>query len=157
MPISTCWFYPNPCHPQFFFDYSTLSRFPFLNRLPRLQEVEEREKVVRHMWDVYTHSQRIRLPSFWQDAFEAAYEDLASELGEVRDTAVTEIARMSIRMVDLEPQTRHDKVILPMLLIPLANDLGSGGLLVLYLPPLFFVSLLAVAKLFISFHRRSRL
>ncbi|KAH0463980.1 hypothetical protein IEQ34_006766 [Dendrobium chrysotoxum] len=72
-------------------------------------EVEEREKLVRHMWDVYTHSQRIRLPRFWQDAFEAAYEDLVSDDGQVRDAAVTEIARMSMRMVDLEPPPRKSK------------------------------------------------
>ncbi|XP_020595661.1 uncharacterized protein LOC110035713 isoform X2 [Phalaenopsis equestris] len=74
-----------------------------------LDEVEEREKVVRHMWDVYTHSQRIRLPRFWRDAFEAAYEDLASDEGEIRDAAVTEIARMSMRMIDLEPPPPKSK------------------------------------------------
>ncbi|KAI0493287.1 hypothetical protein KFK09_027563 [Dendrobium nobile] len=66
-------------------------------------ELEEREMVVRHMWDVYTHSRRIRFPRFWQEAFEAAYEDLASDEAEVRDSAVTEIARMSMKMVVLEP------------------------------------------------------
>lgn len=72
-------------------------------------EVEEREMVVRHMWDVYTHSRRIRFPRFWQEAFEAAYEELASDETDVRDGAVTEIARMSMRMVDLEPPTRQAK------------------------------------------------
>ncbi|PKA50378.1 hypothetical protein AXF42_Ash013467 [Apostasia shenzhenica] len=72
-------------------------------------EVEEREKVVRHMWDVYTHSRRIRLPRFWQEAFEAAYEDLASDEADVRDDAVAEIARMSMGIVDLEPPTRQTK------------------------------------------------
>ncbi|XP_020582337.1 uncharacterized protein LOC110025966 [Phalaenopsis equestris] len=72
-------------------------------------ELEEREMVVRHMWDVYTHSRRIRVPRFWQEAFEAAYEDLASDEAEVRDLAVTEIARMSMRMVDLEPPPRKAK------------------------------------------------
>jgi len=70
-----------------------------------LQEVEEREKVVRHMWDVYTsqsQSRRIRLPRFWQEAFEAAYEELASDDAEVRDSAVSEIAKMSMRMLYLE-------------------------------------------------------
>ncbi|KAF8406418.1 hypothetical protein HHK36_008505 [Tetracentron sinense] len=66
-------------------------------------EIEEREKVVKHMWDVYTHSRRIRLPRFWQEAFEAAYEDLASDAHGVRETAVSEIAKMSMRSVDLEP------------------------------------------------------
>ncbi|CAA6657572.1 unnamed protein product [Spirodela intermedia] len=70
-------------------------------------EMEEREKVVRHMWDVYTHSQRIQLPRFWQVAFEAAYEDLASGEPAVREAAVSEIAKMSIRIVDLEPPPRQ--------------------------------------------------
>ncbi|KAF6149762.1 hypothetical protein GIB67_017495 [Kingdonia uniflora] len=66
-------------------------------------EIEEREKVVKHMWDVYTHSRRIKLPRFWQEAFEAAYEELASDVQGVRDTAVSEIAKMSMRSLDLEP------------------------------------------------------
>nr|DAD40686.1 TPA_asm: hypothetical protein HUJ06_015009 [Nelumbo nucifera] len=66
-------------------------------------EIEEREKVVRHMWDVYTHSRRIRLPRFWQEAFEAAYEDLTSDVPGVRDAAISEIAKMSVRSLDLEP------------------------------------------------------
>lgn len=66
-------------------------------------EIEEREKVVKHMWDVYTHSRRIRLPRFWQEAFEAAYEELASDSPAARDAAIAEIAKMSIQMVDLEP------------------------------------------------------
>ncbi|KAK1324130.1 hypothetical protein QJS10_CPA02g01081 [Acorus calamus] len=66
-------------------------------------EIEEREKVVRHMWDVYAHNPRIRLPRFWQEAFEAAYEDLASNEQTVHDAAVSEIAKMSMRLVELEP------------------------------------------------------
>ncbi|KAM7265993.1 hypothetical protein ACFE04_003676 [Oxalis oulophora] len=66
-------------------------------------EMEEREKVVKHMWDVYTNSRRIRLPRFWQEAFEAAYEELISDVPGVRDTAITEIAKMSIRSVDIHP------------------------------------------------------
>ncbi|KAA8537642.1 hypothetical protein F0562_027250 [Nyssa sinensis] len=69
----------------------------------RWQEVEEREKAVRHMWDVYTHSSTIRLPRFWQEAFEAAYEDLTSDVPGVRNAAVSEIAKMSLRSVDVEP------------------------------------------------------
>lgn len=72
--------------------------------------MEERGKVVRHMWDIYAHSHRIRLPRFWQEAFEAAYEELVSDDPAVRDAAVSEIARMSMRMVDLEPPPRHPKV-----------------------------------------------
>ncbi|CAL1399797.1 unnamed protein product [Linum trigynum] len=66
-------------------------------------EMEEREKVVTHMWDVYTNSRRIRLPRFWQEAFEAAYEDLTSDVPGVRDAAITEIAKMSVRSIDLDP------------------------------------------------------
>nr|GLL48348.1 uncharacterized protein LOC109170413 [Ipomoea trifida] len=61
-----------------------------------LLDVEEREKVVRHMWDVYTESRAARLPKFWQEAFEAAYEDMMSDSSAVRDAAVTEIAKMSL-------------------------------------------------------------
>ncbi|KAL5704576.1 hypothetical protein ACHQM5_022984 [Ranunculus cassubicifolius] len=66
-------------------------------------EIEEREKVVKHMWDVYTHSRRIRLPRFWQEAFEAAYEELTSDTPGVRESAVSEIAKMSMGSIDLEP------------------------------------------------------
>ncbi|XWS33745.1 hypothetical protein CRYUN_Cryun22dG0109800 [Craigia yunnanensis] len=66
-------------------------------------EMEEREKEVKHMWDVYTNSRRIRLPRFWQEAFEAAYEELTSDVPGVREAAVTEIAKMSVRSVDLDP------------------------------------------------------
>ncbi|XP_059636741.1 uncharacterized protein LOC132278858 [Cornus florida] len=66
-------------------------------------ELEEREKVVRQMWDVYTHSSTIRLPRFWQEAFEAAYEDLTSDVPVVREAAVSEIAKMSLWSVDVEP------------------------------------------------------
>ncbi|KAL3505289.1 hypothetical protein ACH5RR_035130 [Cinchona calisaya] len=59
-------------------------------------EVEEREKMVRHMWDVYTQSKSVKLPIFWQEAFEAAYEDLISEIPTVRDNAISEIAKMSL-------------------------------------------------------------
>lgn len=59
--------------------------------------LEEREKMVKHMWDVYTQNSRIRLPKFWQDAFQAAYLDLTSDSPATRDTAVSEIAKMSLR------------------------------------------------------------
>ncbi|GAV69499.1 DUF1195 domain-containing protein [Cephalotus follicularis] len=65
-------------------------------------EMEEREKVVKHMWDVYTNSRRIRIPRFWQEAFEAAYEDLTSDVAGVREAAITEIAKMSVRSVHLD-------------------------------------------------------
>ncbi|KAF5206959.1 putative polyol transporter [Thalictrum thalictroides] len=66
-------------------------------------EIEEREKVVKHMWDIYTHSRRIRIPRFWQEAFEAAYEELTSDTPGVREAAVSEIAKMSMHSIDLEP------------------------------------------------------
>ncbi|XP_028775647.1 probable polyol transporter 6 [Neltuma alba] len=65
-------------------------------------EMEEREKVVKHMWDVYTNSRRIRLPRFWQEAFEAAYEVLTSDAPGVREAAITEIAKMSVRSIDFD-------------------------------------------------------
>ncbi|KAG8079783.1 hypothetical protein GUJ93_ZPchr0007g6105 [Zizania palustris] len=50
---------------------------PLLDDLDPL-EMEEREKLVRRMWDMYTRTgDRVRLPRFWQEAFEAAYEELA--------------------------------------------------------------------------------
>ncbi|XP_019444757.1 PREDICTED: uncharacterized protein LOC109348685 [Lupinus angustifolius] len=66
-------------------------------------EMEEREKVVRHMWDVYSNSRRIRLPRFWQEAFEAAYEELTSDVSGVRDAAINEIAKMSVRSLHFDP------------------------------------------------------
>ncbi|KAI5656047.1 hypothetical protein M9H77_24840 [Catharanthus roseus] len=57
-------------------------------------EVEEKEKQVKHMWDVYTQSRSIRLPTFWQEAFKAAYEDLTSEVPSIRKNALSEIAKM---------------------------------------------------------------
>ncbi|KAJ0753857.1 hypothetical protein HanPI659440_Chr09g0340481 [Helianthus annuus] len=65
-------------------------------------EIEERVKVVEHMWDVYVNSRRINLQRFWQDAFVAAYEDLTSDIVEVREAAITEIAKMSFRFIDLD-------------------------------------------------------
>ncbi|XP_047328694.1 uncharacterized protein LOC124932131 isoform X2 [Impatiens glandulifera] len=61
-------------------------------------ELEDREKVVKHMWDVYTQSnKRLRLlPRFWLESFKAAYEDLTSEVLDIRNAAISEIARMSL-------------------------------------------------------------
>lgn len=64
--------------------------------------MEEREKVVKHMWDVYTNSRRIRIPRFWQEAFEAAYEELTTDIAEVREAAISEIANMSMNSINLE-------------------------------------------------------
>eukprot|EP00252_Welwitschia_mirabilis_P020261 TRINITY_DN492_c0_g1_i2.p1 TRINITY_DN492_c0_g1~~TRINITY_DN492_c0_g1_i2.p1 ORF type:complete len:167 (+),score=28.96 TRINITY_DN492_c0_g1_i2:544-1044(+) len=65
-------------------------------------EIEAREKVVRHMWDVYVHYPRLKLTRFWQEAFHAAYEELESEVPGVREHAITEIAKMSLRSLDLD-------------------------------------------------------
>ncbi|WOK92285.1 hypothetical protein Cni_G00976 [Canna indica] len=74
-------------------------------------EMEERQKVVRRMWDVYAHRHggAGRLPKFWQEAFEAAYEELAGDDPAARDAAVAEIARISMRMVDLRPPPQSPK------------------------------------------------
>lgn len=58
---------------------------------------------MKHMWDVYTNSRRIKLPRFWQEAFVAAYEDLTSDAPEVREAAISEIAKMSLHSIDIEP------------------------------------------------------
>lgn len=59
--------------------------------------------MVRKMWEVYSHNREIRLPRFWREAFEAAYEELASDEERVRAEAILEIARMSMqRSLDLE-------------------------------------------------------
>ncbi|KZV34238.1 hypothetical protein F511_21723 [Dorcoceras hygrometricum] len=57
--------------------------------------VDAREKLVKEMWDAYKYSRIIRLPSFFRDAFGAAYQDLTSEVSGVRDAAFLEIAKMS--------------------------------------------------------------
>ncbi|KAG8384027.1 hypothetical protein BUALT_Bualt04G0075400 [Buddleja alternifolia] len=73
-------------------------------------DLEEREKLVKHMWDVYTNSHRIGLIGFWQEAFVAAYEDLTSEVPEVKEAAISEIARMSARYIKLYPPPIHSSV-----------------------------------------------
>ncbi|KAL3640458.1 hypothetical protein CASFOL_015426 [Castilleja foliolosa] len=75
-------------------------------------DIEEREKLVKHMWDVYTNSHRVRLEGFWQDAFVAAYEDLTSEVAEVREAAISEIARMSVRYLQIDPPPQHSSLLL---------------------------------------------
>lgn len=77
--------------------------------------MEEREKVVRRMWDVYTHSASHRLPRFWQEAFEAAYEYLTSDVPGVRNAAVSEIAKMSIRSFNIDPLPLQSSVSQPLL------------------------------------------
>ncbi|XP_024975045.1 uncharacterized protein LOC112513126 [Cynara cardunculus var. scolymus] len=82
-------------------DYDIAGGSPIHEDLDVL-EMEEREKVVKHMWDVYTNGRRIKLPRFWQEAFVAAYEDLSSDAPEVREAAISEIAKMSINSIDLD-------------------------------------------------------
>ncbi|GJY64505.1 DUF1195 domain-containing protein [Tanacetum coccineum] len=71
------------------------------------QEVEEREKMVSKFWNVYIHSKTTKLPRFWQEAFEAAYEHLATDVAGSRDATISEIARMSLVSVDVEPSSLH--------------------------------------------------
>ncbi|KAL4296956.1 hypothetical protein GQ457_12G019410 [Hibiscus cannabinus] len=54
------------------------------------------------MWEVYTHSKRARLPRFWVEAFEAAYENLSSDVAAVGDYAISEIAKLSMRSLNLD-------------------------------------------------------
>ncbi|KMZ57408.1 hypothetical protein ZOSMA_86G00430 [Zostera marina] len=71
-------------------------------------EVEERKNLVRQMWNVYTHSRHIQLPVFWQKAFAASYDQMVSEDLEMSDAAVLEIAKMSMRVVELKPPTTEE-------------------------------------------------
>lgn len=72
--------------------------------------MEEREKIVKHMWDVYTNNHRLKLPRFWQEAFEAAYEDLTSEVPGDREAAISEIARMSVHSIVLDTLSEQSTV-----------------------------------------------
>uniref|UniRef100_A0A0A9ACM4 Uncharacterized protein n=1 Tax=Arundo donax TaxID=35708 RepID=A0A0A9ACM4_ARUDO len=82
---------------------------PLGNDLDSL-EMEEREKLVGRMWDMYTRtSDEVRLPQFWQEAFEAAYEELAGDDMQVRDAAISEIARMSAHKLELEQPVNENE------------------------------------------------
>ncbi|KAK3151882.1 hypothetical protein QOZ80_3AG0251980 [Eleusine coracana subsp. coracana] len=73
-------------------------------------EMEEREKLVGRMWDMYTRtSDEVRLPRFWQEAFEAAYEELSGDDMQVRGAAITEIARMSAHKLELEQPVNEEE------------------------------------------------
>ncbi|KAL8514403.1 hypothetical protein ACS0TY_013494 [Phlomoides rotata] len=74
---------------------------PFIHADLDVLDVDEREKMVKQMWNVYKHSSLVRLPSFWRDAFGAAYQDLISEVASVRKNALIEIAKMSFRSSDI--------------------------------------------------------
>ena len=77
------------------------------------QEMEEREKLVGRTWDMYTRtSDEVRLPRFWQEAFEAAYKELAGDDVQVRDAAISEIARMSTHKLELK-QTLNENEVCP--------------------------------------------
>ena len=66
--------------------------------------------MVRKIWDVYTHSASVRLPRFWLEAFEAAYEYLSNDVPGVRDTAMSEIAKLSMRSLNLDSLSAQSKV-----------------------------------------------
>ncbi|KAK6115361.1 hypothetical protein DH2020_007630 [Rehmannia glutinosa] len=74
-------------------------------------DVDEREKMVKQMWNVYKHSSIVRLPSFWRDAFGAAYQDLTSEIASVRNSALLEIAKMSFRSHDIYDRARVESTV----------------------------------------------
>ncbi|XP_051114425.1 uncharacterized protein LOC127240045 [Andrographis paniculata] len=89
-------------------------------------EMEEREKLVRHMWDVYANNQRARLGGFWQEAFVAAFEDLTSEVPEIREAAIAEIARMSTRYLMLDLPSQHSSLSLSLQNLHLNQGESSG-------------------------------
>lgn len=63
------------------------------------------------MWNVYKHSSVVKLPSFWRDAFGAAYQDLSSEVATVHNAALREIAKMSFGSTDIsDPTPRYNIV-----------------------------------------------
>ncbi|CAN6306285.1 unnamed protein product, partial [Urochloa humidicola] len=73
-------------------------------------EMEEREKLVGRMWEMYTRtSDEVRLPRFWQEAFEAAYEELAGDDKQVRDAAISELARMSAHKLEIEQTVNENE------------------------------------------------
>ncbi|GJY50398.1 RNA-directed DNA polymerase, eukaryota [Tanacetum coccineum] len=71
----------------------------------KAEEVEEREKMVRKFWNVYTYIKMTKLTRFWQEAFEAAYKHLATDVAGSKDATISEIARMSLVSVDVEPSS----------------------------------------------------
>lgn len=65
---------------------------------------------MKRLWDVYTNTHRIGLTKFWQEAFEAAYEELSSDVPEVLEAAISEIAKMSVRSIDIESPSLQSSV-----------------------------------------------
>ena len=55
------------------------------------------------MWDIYIHNPCLKLSNFWKEAFQDAYEELESEAPGARDHAISEIAKMSLRLVEMDP------------------------------------------------------
>ncbi|PAN14758.1 hypothetical protein PAHAL_2G442600 [Panicum hallii] len=81
---------------------------PLIDELDPL-EMEQREKLVRRMWDIYTRTgDHVRLPKFWQEAFEAAYEELAGDDTQATDAAISEIARMSVHRPEVEQSSNKN-------------------------------------------------
>lgn len=72
-------------------------------------DLELREKLARHMWDKYRQNPKYKLNSFWQVAFEAAFEEMDSESPAVKQAAVTEIAKLSTQFFDVDPRTKKPK------------------------------------------------
>ncbi|KAM2145722.1 hypothetical protein ACFX1R_049247 [Malus domestica] len=50
-----------------------------------------------------SHTSMSRLPRFWQEAFEAAFEHLSSDVAAVRGAAISKITKMSICSIVLDP------------------------------------------------------
>lgn len=64
--------------------------------------------MVRQMWDVYGRSGGVKVPRFWREAFEAAYEFLVSDSAAVRNGAVSDIAKLSlVRSLKLDSSPAH--------------------------------------------------
>nr|GEV91568.1 putative polyol transporter 3-like protein [Tanacetum cinerariifolium] len=66
--------------------------------------------MVRKFWNVYTHSKTTKLPRFWQEVFEAAYEHFTIDVAGSRDAAISEITGMSFVSVDVEPSSLNSEV-----------------------------------------------
>lgn len=83
---------------------------------------------MRQMWNVYTHSRHIQLPVFWQKAFAASYDQMVSEDLEMSDAAVLEIAKMSMRVVELKPPTTEEDEVRFFILFVSAENRNLEGI-----------------------------
>ncbi|KAM7272205.1 hypothetical protein ACFE04_026868 [Oxalis oulophora] len=114
------WYRFAGCVTLKWYSSTSLAATPFLDdvQFPTYDEIDilelgEREKVVRLMWEVYIerhNNKGIRLPKSWLHAFEAAFEYLVRDVAEVRDTAVSEIAKFSTLSVNLDPTPQKSTV-----------------------------------------------